>query len=297
MSLFALQGAVELGLAYSLLAIGLYISYRIVNVADLTVDGSFTLGAAACAVLAAGGHPLLGLAAALLCGALAGMVTAFLQTKMGIPSILAGILVMIGLYSVNLRVMGKPNVPLIGSETVFSLLSPVFAGGAKLIFTAALVAAIGFSVTAFFKTAIGLTIRATGDNEEMVRSSSINSDFTKMLGLSAANALVALSGAVIAEMQMFADANMGTGMVVIGLASIIIGETLLRRGGMARGILAAVAGSVLYRIIIAQVLEMGMPQSDLKLLSALIVALAIFLPTLSGRLRQQRRKREEKSHA
>lgn len=287
MTLFALQGAVELGLSYSLLAIGLYISYRIVNVADLTVDGSFTLGAAVCAVLAAAGHPILGMLAALLSGALAGAVTAFLQTKMGIPSILAGILVMIGLYSVNLRVMGKPNVPLIGSDTVFSLLAPVFGSFSKLVFALLLVATAALLTGAFFKTSVGLTIRATGDNEEMVRSSSINSDFTKLLGLSAANALVGLSGAVIAEMQMFADANMGTGMVVIGLASIIIGETLLRRGGVARGLLAAISGSVLYRIIIAQVLELGMPQSDLKLLSAMIVAAAIFLPGFSGRLRQR----------
>lgn len=287
MTLFALQGAVELGLSYSLLAIGLYISYRIVNVADLTVDGSFTLGAAVCAVLTAAGHPLMGMLAALLGGALAGAVTAFLQTKMGIPSILAGILVMIGLYSVNLRVMGKPNVPLIGCETVFSLLAPVFGDFSKLAFTLLLVAVSALLMAAFFKTSVGLTIRATGDNEEMVRSSSINSDLTKLWGLSSANALVGLSGAVIAEMQMFADANMGTGMVVIGLASIIIGETLLRRGGVGRGLLAAIAGSVLYRIIIAQVLELGMPQSDLKLLSAIIVAAAIFLPGFSGRLRQR----------
>ncbi|MCI8623450.1 MAG: ABC transporter permease [Provencibacterium sp.] len=297
MSLFALRGAVELGLAYSLLAVGLYISYRIVNVADLTVDGSFTLGAAVCAVLAVEGHPWFGMLAALFCGALAGLAAAFLQTKMGIQSILAGILVMIGLYSVNLRVMGKPNIPLLGNDTAFSLLSPLLGAGAKLAFSGVLAAAACLLVVGFFKTALGLTIRATGDNEEMVRSSSINSDRTKMIGLAAANALVALSGAVIAEMQMFADANMGTGMVVIGLASIIIGETVLGRGGVARGVLAAVAGSVIYRVIIAQVLEMGMPQSDLKLVSALIVALAIFLPNLSGGLRQRRQRKGGKTHA
>ena len=298
-SLFALQGAVELGLGYGLMAIGLYISYRIVNVADLTVDGSFTLGAAVCAMLTVAGHPVLGLVLAIAAGAGAGFVTAFLQTKLRIQSILAGILVMTGLYSINLRVMGnKPNVPLLGEETAFSLFAGLVGEKyCKLLLSLLIVAVVLVVVIWFFRTQLGLTIRATGDNEDMVRSSSINSDLTKTIGLCMANAIVALSGAVIGQMQMFSDASMGIGMVVIGLASIIIGEVIFGRGGVQRGVLAVVGGSVIYRVIIALVLEMGLPQSDLKLISALIVTIAISYPVLIGRLKLYRQKKEERSRA
>lgn len=299
-SLFALRGAVELGLGYGLMAIGLFISYRIVNVADLTVDGSFTLGAAVSAVCALAGHPVLGMIAAMVCGAGAGFVTAMLQTKLRIQPILAGILVMTGLYSVNLHVMGnKPNVSLLGTATVFTLMEAVVGETAsKLSVCFFVVLLIGVIVVLFYKTQLGLTIRATGDNKDMVRSSSINSDLTTTIGLCMANAIVALSGAVVGQMQMFSDASMGIGMVVIGLASVIIGEAMCGRGSVLRGVLAVVLGSIVYRVIIAFVLEMGLPQSDLKLISAVIVALAISYPVVISRVALcKMRKKEEKSHA
>ena len=272
MSLFAFQGAVELGLGYGLLAIGLYISYRIVNVADLTVDGSFTLGAAVSAVLTAAGHPVFGVLAAMVIGSLAGFATAFLQTKMKIQPILAGILTMTALYSVNLRIMGKPNVPLLGADTIFTMMASVVGDKfSKLLTCLLIVLIIMAAVVLFFRTQLGLSIRATGDNEDMVRSSSINSDMTKTIGLCMANAIVALSGAVIAQMQMFADSSMGIGMVVIGLASIIIGEVIFGHSSVLRSVIAVTLGSVIYRIIIAEVLELGMPQGDLKLISSVIV--------------------------
>lgn len=298
-SLIALQGAVELGLGYGLVALGLYISYRILNVADLTVDGSFTLGASVSAVLAGAGHPCLGMILALAAGAGAGAVTAFLQTKMRIQPILAGILVMTGLYSVNFRVMGnKPNISLLGSQTIFTLGARyIDERFVKLILCLAIVAVSMALVTLFFKTQLGLSIRATGDNEDMVRSSSINSDMTKTIGLSMANAIVALSGAVIAQMQRFSDASMGIGMVVIGLASIIIGEVLFGRRGVGRSVVAVVCGSVVYRLIIALVLEMGLPQSDLKLISSVLVAIAISFPVVRKGCSLRRRRKEARRNA
>ena len=288
MSLFAFQGAVELGLGYGLLAIGLYISYRIVNVADLTVDGSFTLGAAVSAVLTAAGHPVFGVLAAMVIGSLAGFAMAFLQTKMKIQPILAGILTMTALYSVNLRIMGKPNVPLLGADTIFTMMASVVGDKfSKLLTCLLIVLIIMAAVVLFFRTQLGLSIRATGDNEDMVRSSSINSDMTKTIGLCMANAIVALSGAVIAQMQMFADSSMGIGMVVIGLASIIIGEVIFGHSSVLRSVIAVTLGSVIYRIIIAEVLELGMPQGDLKLISSVIVALAISYPVLISHLRMR----------
>lgn len=293
-SLLALQGAVELGLGYGLMALGLYISYRILNVADLTVDGSFTLGAAVSAVLATAGYPLLAFVAAMAAGALAGAVSALLQTKLSVQPILAGILVMTGLYSINLMVMGeKPNISLLGVDTLLTYMAKFLPESVvKLVVAGAFVAVVLLLLLLFFSTQLGLVLRATGDNEDMVRSSSINADMVKLLGLAMANGIVALSGALLAQMQRFSDAGMGIGMVVIGLASIIIGEAIFGRGSVPRSMLAVVCGSVVYRLIIALVLEIGLSQSYLKLISALVVTAAISYPTISGKLQLMRQKRQ-----
>lgn len=298
MSDVALRGAVELGLIYSLVTAGLFLSYRILNLADLTVDGSFTLGAAASIMLAAGGHPWLGLLWGTVCGAVAGFVTAFLQTKLRVQSILAGILTMTALYSINLRVMdGRASVNVIGKDTAFTPFLNAFGDWGKLCLVGIVTAAAVLLLTLFLNTQVGLSVRATGDNENMVRSSSINVDFTKTLGLVIANALVALSGGLLGQYQQSADAGMGIGVVVTGLASLIIGEVvvgnllnfLLRRRTMLTGLLAAVAGSILYRIIIAFVIQynnapalqfLHITASDMKFLSAIIVVAAISIPAV-----------------
>ena len=225
-------GAVQLGLIYALMAMGNYISFRILNIPDLTVDGSFALGMAVSVMTAAGGHPYLALFAAIIAGALAGLVTGLLQTKVGINPILAGILTMTALYSVNLFVMkGKANQSLIGKETVFSSFERLFKGVQRniprtilMIIVVALVAAI---LAVFFKTRLGMAIRATGDNEEMVRASSINADFTKCVGFALANACIALAGGLVCQYNQSADTGYGSGMLVVGLASVIIGEAVL----------------------------------------------------------------------
>ena len=236
---------------------------------------------------------MLGLGLAVLAGACAGFVTAFLQTRMGVPSILAGIITNTGLYTVNLAVMGfSSNVPMLKTETVFTLLRDAVgeAFPYRLVLAAAISLVVCALLIAFLRTRLGLSIRATGDNPAMVRASSINTVFTITVGLCAANSMTALSGAVLAQYQRSADINLGTGMVVIGLASLIIGETLLGRGGLWAKVLAAVAGSVIYRFIIALALRANVPSECLKLISAVIVALAISAPTLkrSAALRRRR---------
>ena len=275
--------ALELGCVYALVALALFLSFRILNIADMTTDGSFTLGCAVSATVAAAGHPILALPAAMLSGAAAGSVTALLQTKMKIPSILAGIITNTGLYTVNLAVMGfSSNVSLLKSDTVFSLLRPYLGAGYRLIPAAILVAVIGILLVLFLKTRLGLSIRATGDNADMVRASSINTAFTVTIGLALANSLTSLSGAVLAQYQKTADINLGTGMVIIGLASLIIGETILPKGKLWLKALGAILGSVVYRFIIALALRMDLPSECLKLISATIVALAIGLPALKA---------------
>ncbi|MFR8255116.1 MAG: ABC transporter permease [Ruthenibacterium sp.] len=287
------QSALELGFIYALVAMALFLSFRVLNIADMTTDGAFTLGCAVSATAAVAGRPVLGLVLAVLAGACAGFVTAFLQTRMGVPSILAGIITNTGLYTVNLAIMGfSSNVPMLKTETVFTLLR----GAVGERFPYKLVLAGGISLAAcvllvlFLGTRLGLSIRATGDNPAMVRASSINTVFTISVGLCVANGLTALSGAVLAQYQRSADINLGTGMVVIGLASLIIGETLLGRGGLWAKVLAAVAGSVIYRFIIALALRANVPSECLKLISAVIVALAISAPTLKRGLALRRRR-------
>ena len=273
--------ALELGCIYALVALALYLSYRTLNIADMTTDGAFTLGCAVSATVAVAGHPLLAIPAAMLAGALAGFITAFLQTKMRIPSILAGIITNTGLYTVNLAVMGfSSNVSMLKAQTLFSLLKPCLGTFYRLIPAAVIAALAAVLLTVFLKTRLGLSIRATGDNPDMVRASSINTAFTVTVGLCAANALTALSGAILAQYQKTAEINLGTGMVIIGLASLIIGDTLTPRGKVGVKVLGALLGSIIYRFIIAIALRLDLPSECLKLISAVIVALAIGLPAL-----------------
>ena len=279
--------ALELGFIYALVALALFLSFRVLNIADMTTDGAFTLGCAVSATFAVAGHPLLGIPAAMLAGACAGGVTAFLQTKLNIPSILAGIITNTGLYTVNLAVMGfSSNVNMMRADTLFSLLQPVLGKTfGKIIPVALIVLLTGLLLALFLKTRIGLSIRATGDNPDMVRASSINTGFTVTVGLCISNSLTALSGAVLAQYQKTADINLGTGMVIIGLASLIIGETLMPKGKTWVKILGAIAGSVVYRFIIAIALRLDLPSECLKLISAVIVALAIGLPAIQAGLK------------
>jgi len=279
--------ALELGFIYALVALALFLSFRVLNIADMTTDGAFTLGCAVSATFAVAGSPLLGIPAAMLAGACAGAVTAFLQTKLNIPSILAGIITNTGLYTVNLAVMGfSSNVNMMRANTLFSLLQPILGKTFGKIIPVAIISLLaGLLLALFLKTRIGLSIRATGDNPDMVRASSINTGFTVTIGLCISNSLTALSGAVLAQYQKTADINLGTGMVIIGLASLIIGETLMPKGKTWVKILGAIAGSVVYRFIIAIALRLDLPSECLKLISAVIVALAIGLPAIKAGLK------------
>lgn len=273
--------ALELGCIYALVALALYLSYRTLNIADMTTDGAFTLGCAVSATVAVVGHPVLAIPAAMLAGALAGFITAFLQTKLRIPSILAGIITNTGLYTVNLAVMGfSSNVSMLKAQTIFVPLKPILGAYYRLVPSALLAALAAVLLILFLRTRLGLSIRATGDNPDMVRASSINTAFTITVGLCIANSLTALSGAVLAQYQKTADINLGTGMVIIGLASLIIGDTLTPKGKLGIKVLGAVLGSVIYRFIIALALRLDLPSECLKLISAVIVALAIGLPAL-----------------
>ena len=285
LSTTVLFSALELGCIYALVALALFLSYRVLNIADMTTDGAFTLGCAVSATLAVAGHPLLAFPAAMLAGACAGSVTAMLQTRFRIPSILAGIITNTGLYTVNLAVMGfSSNVNMMKARTFFAMVQPFLGRFYKLVPVAILSALVATALVLFLKTRLGLSIRATGDNPDMVRASSINTAFTITVGLCLSNSLTALSGAVLAQYQKTADINLGTGMVIIGLASLIIGETLLPKGKPWMKALGAVLGSIVYRGIIAIALRLDLPSECLKLISATIVALAIGLPALrSGR--------------
>lgn len=301
MSLYSFLSAIELGLIYSLMVLGLFLSYRVLNIPDLTVDGSFTLGAAVAVVMSLSGHPILGLLAAIFAGAAAGFLTAFLQTKMKIQPILAGIITMTALYSINLMVMDdKANVPITQQESIYTAFGLLVGKQAQGMILSLLVLILaGAAMVLFLKTPFGLSVRATGDNESMVRSSSINSDLTKTAGLMGANACVALSGAMIAHYNCYAEVRMGIGMVVIGLASFIIGEIavgiFVKRKGVLSGVVAAAVGSILYRLIIAQALELNFSSSSLKLITAIIVALAMSYPAICDSIALFRKKSQAKS--
>ena len=273
--------ALELGCIYSLVALALFLSFRVLNIADMTTNGAFTLGCAISDTLALAGHPFLAFPAAMLAGSAAGFITALLQTKFRIPSILAGIITDTGLYTVNLAVMGfSSNVSLLKKTTLFSILKPYLGAYYRLIPAVIVTALAALLMVLFLKTRLGLSIRATGDNPDMVRASSINTSFTITVGLCIANACTALSGALLAQYQKTADINLGSGMVIIGLASLIIGEALLPKGKIWIKAVGAIVGSIIYRFIIAVALRLDLPSECLKLISAMIVALAIGLPAI-----------------
>ena len=285
----ALPGAVSQGLIWGIMAIGVYITYRILDVADLTVDGSLGTGGAVCVVLVLNGVPVgVALVAATLVGMLAGLVTGLFHTACGIPAILAGILTQLALYSVNLRIMGKSNTPILAKGTVFSAVSNMTGlpqSTVAIILGIVLAVAIVAILYWFFGTEIGSALRATGNNEYMIRALGVNTNSTKMIALVLSNALIGLSGALICQSQKYADIGMGTGAIVIGLAAIVIGEVLgrLLPGGLTQfsvRLASAVFGSVVYFLIRAIVLQLGMDANDMKLLSAVIVAVALCVPVV-----------------
>jgi putative ABC transport system permease protein len=281
-TLSIVQSALELGFIYALVALALFVSFSLLDIADLSTDGCFTLGCAVCATVTLSGHPVLGLFAAMGAGVCSGFVTAFLQTRMGIQSILAGIIVNTGLYTINIAVMGfASNLNLFSCDTVFSWAKETIGGTwYKLIVAAVVVILVGIVLALFLNTRLGFSIRATGDNPDMVRASSINTGLMITIGLCVANALTGLSGGLLAQYQKSCDINLGTGMVTIALASLIIGETILGRGGMGKRVIGVVLGSCLYRFIVAVALRLNVPAECLKLVSSLIVAFAIALPYL-----------------
>ena len=275
LSITAAIGSIELGLIYAILALGVFLSFRTLNTPDLTVDGSVVSGAAISAVMCAANYPVLGIISAFFVGAGCGCITSILNTKLKIEALLSGILVMLGLYSINLRIMGnRPNVSLTMSKTIYT--DAPTARPALFVGVLALWAII-ILLSLFLRTRVGFALRATGDNEDMVRAYGISSDTMKILGISISNGLVGLAGGMLAQYQSFADASMGTGMVVIGLASVIIGETIFGKSHLTGRLISVALGAIVYRLIIAQALALGLPSSDLKLVSAAIVTIALAL--------------------
>ena len=269
---------VSQGLLWALLAIGVYLTFRVLDIADLTVEGSFPLGAATAAtLLTASYHPIAAILAACAAGMLGGVVTGFLCTKLKIPALLAGILTMIALYSVNLRIMGKANLPLLQQDTIFTIWQ--FTGLDKSMTTLVIGAIIVLIVAVlnywFFGTEIGAAVRATGNNPHMICANGINTD--------------AMSGALVAQSNGFADVGMGVGTIVIGLASVIIGEVLFGTRSFKNCLISVILGSIVYRAVIAAVLQMGMPPNDLKLFTAILVAIALSLPLIQARFNALRK--------
>ena len=264
-------------LLWALMALGVYVTFRVLDIADLTVEGSFPLGAAtAASMMVAGFGPLAALLGACVAGMLAGIITGILHTKMKIPALLAGILTMIALYSVNLRIMGKANLSLLGVDTTFKIAKSMMdlsMAQTTLVVGLAVTVLVGCFMYWFFGTQIGAAIRATG----------VDTDVTIILGLLISNALVAVSGALVAQSNGFSDVGMGTGTIVIGLASVIIGEVLFGTRSFKNCLISVVLGSIVYRIVIAVVLAMGMPPNDLKLFTSVLVAIALSMPLIKSK--------------
>lgn len=282
MNLIVIIGALELGGIFAIMSLGLYISYKVLDLPDLTVDGSFVLGAAVSAVLTIHAQPYLGILLSFIIGMIAGAITGILITKLNIMPILSGILTMTGLYSINLRIMNdSPNISLFESQTIFNSLDIEKFDGLIVIY--GFVVVIVLFLYYFLRTQLGLALRACGDNEDMVKASSIDSDKMKILGLSLANGFVAMSGGIFAQYQTFADIQSGTGMMVIGLASIIVGLSLIKKESILFQLLAVVFGAVFYRMILTFALQLGLPSGDLKLLSAILVIIAISASTMKKR--------------
>lgn len=298
--LYIIQTALQLGCVYSFVALALFLSYRILDIADLTTDGCFVLGMAVSVSCCAGGHPFAGVILGMIAGGCAGCVTAILQTRLGVPSILAGIVTNTGLYTINLMAMGwSSNISLLKNETIFSLFKKTNIGGAwNTIILAGMIALCAMVLMKWFlSTRLGLSIRATGDNRDMVSASSINPRFTILVGLVVANMFTGLSGALAGQLQKSADINAGSGIVTIGLATLIIGETLIQgRKSIGRNICACLVGNIVYRCIYAFVLQTHIiPVEGLKLMTAIIVALAIAAPYIKENLDVMKRERREKS--
>lgn len=287
---------VSQGLLWAIMALGVFLTFRVLDIADLSVEGTFPLGAAVAATLIDAGHSVwFAMLIALIAGCIGGTVTALLTTQLKIPALLSGILTMIGLYSVNLMIMGKANVPLLRAETVFTLTENLFGVSsvvATLIVGLVATVIVGAIMYWFFGTVLGTAIRATGCNPQMARAQGINTNVMVILGLLISNGLVALSGALVAQSNGFADVGMGTGTIVIGLASVIIGEVLFGTRSFKNWLISVVLGSVVYRAVIAIVLELGMPPNDLKLFTAVLVAIALSLPLIKNKFAIMKRSEE-----
>ena len=289
-----LLSSISQGLLWSIMAIGVYLTFRILDSADLTAEGSFPLGAAVCASsIVAGIPPIFATLSAVFCGMLAGVISGLLHTKLKIPALLTGILTMTGLYSINLRIMGKANITLLGEKTLMrtvqsyglnSRMSVLFVGLAASLLVISL-------LYLFFNTEIGLGIRSTGDNEAMSEANGIHTSSMKIIGYMLSNGLIALSGALIAQNNSYADIGMGIGTIVIGLASVIIGEVLFHQLSFAKRLVTIVIGSIVYRLIIDLVLQLGIDPQDIKLFSALILALALSTPLI-----KKKTKKHQKNH-
>lgn len=301
----AILGSVESGIIFALMALGVYLTFRILDFPDLTVDGSFTTGGSVAAVMIVGGYsPLIATVVAMLVGALFGSVTGILHTKGKINALLSGILSMIALYSINLRIMGKANIGLLGEQTLMSQVGSftsafgeAFSQYSTLIVMAVVVVLIKVAVDWFLDTEVGLALRATGDNPRMIRSFSANTDNTIVIGLTLSNGLVALSGALMAQYQGFSDVSMGIGMIVIGLASVIIGEAIFGDRSIKRATIAVIGGAIIYRLVVALALRVGLSPSDMKLMTALIVIFALIMPKIISSMKEKQRKAAKRKQA
>lgn len=285
MSISVVIGAIELGLIYAVMGMGVYLSFRVLNIPDLTIDGSFTCGCAAGAVCTMASHPYLGMGAAFVCGMLCGLVTGILITRFRIQPILSGILTMTALYSVNLRIQGgKPNISMFGQKTIFTEIQDLLGKDAgSIVMIIFILAVVCFVLYLFLNTQLGLSMRATGSNEAMVRASSINADQMKVIGLALANGIIAFAGALLAQYQGFADVSSSNGKMVLGLASIIVGEAFFGHRTIIRSITSVIVGSLIYRFLLTFALQFGLNASDLNLFSAALVALSISLPYMKKR--------------
>ncbi len=286
-SLGTFLNAVSQGLLWSILAMGVYITYRILDFADLTTEGSFPLGAAIAAMLIIKGtNPFIATFASFIIGLVAGLVTGLLNTKLKIPGLLSGILVMTGLYSVNLRIMGKANLPLLKQPTIITAVTDMGISNANAIMLVGIISVviIILLLVLLFATEFGFALRATGNNPRMISALGVNTDIMIILGLMISNGLISLCGGIIAQYNGYADAGMGTGTIVIGLASVIIGEVIFGKTSIFRSLVSVVLGSILYRIIIAFVLENGLQPTDLKLISSVVLAICLFLPVVKEKM-------------
>jgi putative ABC transport system permease protein len=291
MNLVAFVGAIEIGLVFGLVALGVFLSFRVLNFPDLTVDGSFPLGAAVTATLIVNGFdPYLATAVAIIAGALAGLLTAFLNLRFGILHLLASILTMIALYSINLRIMGRPNVAILNEPTVLSPFQGLGLANmyVKPLFASIVILVTGVLLARFLLSDYGLAMRATGANPRMARAQGVDTMRTTYVGMAISNALVGLAGALFAQINGFADVTMGTGTIVVGLAAVIVGEAIFGSASVITWIVGCIAGSIIYRVAVAIALNagfLGLNASDLNLVTAVLVAVALILPGARNPLR------------